>query len=154
MVGFCFKIRNRYLLAYFPQHHARWIHGEWTKNVFFAWLLKRYFQSVRLFIHLNDPCVLNRSYMNCSTRGHYTQWDILSGVRHLAIGRCDHWFLFSCCKGIYKYKLIHSSSMDRYAFILSAKILLAQSAGAAEYTTCISAVGVRPPPQQVSWIWH
>ena len=68
---------------------------------------------VRLFVHLDDLCILNReSYMNdtllvaitfnqafCKV---YDIWQLVYMV---------HWFLFSCYKEIYKCKLVNSPKL-------------------------------------------
>ena len=41
-----------------------------------------------------------------------------------------------------------------YSLLIPIYIITAQSAGAVEYTDCVSTEGLRTPPDQGSWIWH
>ena len=76
------------------------------------------------FVHLDDPYVLDWLFVNkrpfvtlISSHAFCLVYDFWQWVYVI------HWFLFSCYKGIYKYKHVNSISTDSYTFIHYAKIL-------------------------------
>ena len=75
----------------------------------------------RLFVYLNEPFVLSKSYMNRSYKN-IIKSGILFGARYQAINLLNR-FLFSFYERINKWRFVDSPHVDLYVFIPLAKIL-------------------------------